>query len=178
MKKLFLIITAVIVTGGLSGCAGLQPKISEPAMLVAPTPIADNSGEFMSPYTTDGVMAEWVDKSVNASLGASIGGVAGAFAGQQLAGQIPFVGGIVGNYIGKTAGRAIALEMAGGEEFMRESSDLSFNNLDNMALYIYVKHSSHEHYADALKATMEIYPDLKQRYSVALVSASGQVTPY
>jgi hypothetical protein len=41
-----------------------------------------------------------------------------------------------------------------------------------MAVYLYVKHSSHEHYQDALKASFGIYPEFEQRYYVALANAS------
>jgi hypothetical protein len=169
--SIFLILILIF-----TGCVS-TPHLATPAQLtrVAIKPIEGNTGEFMSPFTSDGVLAEWVDKAVNAKMGAAIGGAVGAYAGQKLAEQIPFVGGWLGQSLGNSAGRMIALEASGGEEFIKESSDLSFNNLSDLAVYMYVNHSSSEHYQDALEATWEIYPDLKQTYMQALYAASAQV---
>ena len=170
---------AAIVASSLlfSGCGMEPPYIAPPTSLTAPAPIQGNSGQFMSPYTTDGVMAEWVDKSVNAKVGAAVGGAVGAYAGQKLAEQIPFFGGMIGQEVGESAGRAAALEMAGGEEFIKSSSDLSFNNLYELSVWMYVTHSSHAHYQDALDATFAIYPEMQQIYSTALIQASSSTAP-
>jgi len=126
----------------------------------------------MCPYTQDGVLAEWTDKAINAKVGATIGKHAGAFAGQKALEQVPFVGGMLGQKVGEEAGRAIAIESCGGMQAIKESSDISFNSLEDMSLYIYVKNSGHEHYQSALDSTCEIYPKLKKVYYSTLVRAS------
>lgn len=151
------------------GCA---PKIARPDQLLAPTPISGNSGEYMCPYTQDGVLAEWTDKAIKASMGAAIGGTLGAYAGAKLLEQVPFVGGFLGQKAGEAIGRKIIIESAGGMEFIKEKSDLSFNNVNDLSVYLYVKHSTHEHFQEALKAVMALYPEMKQGYYSALVSAS------
>ncbi|RDV28038.1 hypothetical protein DXV75_03475 [Alteromonas aestuariivivens] len=169
----FTLLSAMLLV--VTGCVSV-PNLGTPAQLsmVAPTPIEDNTGAFMSPYTSDGVLAEWVDNAVNAKMGSAIGGAVGAYAGQKLAENIPFVGGWIGQSVGETLGRKVALEAAGGEEFIRESSDLSFNSVQDLAVYIYVNYSHTEHYQDALEATWEIYPELKHGYMQALYSATAQ----
>jgi hypothetical protein len=156
----------------LAGCAGKQ--IAKPYEMTAPKPMPNNSGEYMCPYTSDGVMAEWTDQAVNAAMGATIGKTAGAYAGQKALEQIPIVGGFIGSKVGECAGRAIAIKSCGGWEQIKKTSDLSFNDLDKMSVYLYVEHSDHEHYDEALKATYEIYPDLKDRYWAALKEASQE----
>jgi len=47
-------------------------------------PRLDNKRAYLSPYTQDGVMAEWVNKSINAKMGPKIGKYTGTHAGQQL----------------------------------------------------------------------------------------------
>lgn len=160
----------------LTACAS-APYMAQPTELSAPPAIMDNSGEFMSPYTSDGVLAEWVDKAVNAKAGASIGGMAGAYAGQKLAENIPFIGGFIGEAVGNKLGREVALKMSGGEEFIRSSSDISFNNLNDMAVWLYVNYSTNPHYQDALDSTYAIYPELQQLYYQALINASAAVAP-
>ncbi len=158
----------------LSACS-MTPQMAAPHELTAPPAIEGNQGEYMSPYTSDGVLAEWVDNAINAEMGASIGGMAGAYAGQKLAENIPFIGGWIGQEVGNSVGREIAIEMSGGEEFIRSSSDLSFNSLEDLALWMYVNHSTHPHYQDALESTFSIYPDLKTVYNQTLYAASAAV---
>lgn len=154
----------------LTSCV-TPPKIASPDQLTAPSPRLDNKGTVMCPYTQDGVLAEWVDKAINAKMGATIGKHAGTYAGQKAMENVPFVGGFLGSMAGEAAGRAIAIEASGGMEYIISTSDMSFDNIDDMAVYLYVKHSSHEHYQAGLDATMEIYPELKKRYSQALHQA-------
>jgi hypothetical protein len=147
-------------------------KLAAPELLLAPQPIEDNSGLYMNPYTEDGVLTQWVDKAVNAKIGSQAGALIGAQAGQKLLESIPLIGGLLGQEAGQALGREIALKSVGGEEFLKESSDTSFNSIDDLALYLYVNYSSHKHYAEALDATMEIYPDLKLRYQAVLIEKS------
>lgn len=169
MKSKLFFLAILIVT--LSGCVG-RPTLKPASQLQAPTPIYGNTGKFMSPYTEDGVLAEWVDNAMKAKAGAQIGSAVGAYAGSKLLEQIPFVGGILGQKVGNKIGREIAIKSAGGMEFITENSDMSFNDLNNLSVYIYVKHSKHEHFKDALGAAQAIYPDLKQVYYQALIRAS------
>ncbi|RUO78500.1 hypothetical protein [Pseudidiomarina taiwanensis] len=170
IKLLFVAAAALM----LSACGGVMaPQIAAPNQLMSPTPIEGNTGEYMSPYTSDGVLAEWVNNAVNAEMGATVGGMAGAYAGQKLAENIPFIGGFLGQELGNAVGREVALEMAGGEEALRDTSDISFNSLEEMSVWMYVNHSSHEHYADALESAMSVYPELRQIYYVALQNASA-----
>jgi hypothetical protein len=163
---LFIILTFVLF---MFGCAMSPPKPDE---LVAPQARLDNGGEFLCPYTQDGVLAEWVDQAINAKAASAAGGLAGAYAGQQLLENIPFVGGIIGQTVGEEAGRRIAIQYAGGMENIKNTSDVSFDTVDDLAVYLYVVYSANEHYQDALSATMEIYPDLKKQYSSTLMNAS------
>ena len=168
MKKILILAFALV----LAGCGTMGPQIAAPTQLVAPQPIEGNTGAYMSPFTEDGTVAPWVEKGRSAKAGASIGGFLGAQAGQKLAENIPFVGGIIGQSVGESLGRAAALSMVGGEEFIKANSDISFNSLNDLAVYMYVKNSSHKDYAAVLELTQAIYPDLKQGYYQALVSAS------
>lgn len=177
MKKVKMnvsrLVTCFVVLGALLFLSACGPKAPPPiGSIVTPTPILDNSGEYMCPFTQDEVMAEWTDNAVNAKMGSAIGGTLGAYAGAKALEQIPFVGGFIGNKVGKSIGRKIAVESAGGEEFIRETSDISFNNLDDMAVYMYIKFSHLQHFPEALDAAMEIYPDLKEGgYMAALHKA-------
>lgn len=171
MKKL-LLLTLVVAAATFSGCA--TASFPTPKQVVAPAPVPDNSGKFMAPYTTDGVVAEWVDKAIKAKMGAAIGSHVGAYAGQKALEQVPFIGGFIGEKAGKAIGREIAVKSAGGWDSIKQSSDLSFNSVDDLAVWMYAKYSENEHYAQVLEATQGIYPELVERYAPAIHLAAGK----
>ncbi|CAG1019338.1 hypothetical protein BURC_04212 [Burkholderiaceae bacterium] len=169
MKALISLALALVLTACASG-----PQLAPPTAMKAPAPIVGNTGKYMSPYTEDGTVAQWVEKGRAASAGANVGGFVGAQAGAKLMENIPFVGGMLGQKVGESVGRSVALNMVGGEAFVKETSDLSFNTVQELAVYMYVKNSSHKDYAQVLDLTQKIYPELQQAYYPALMQASAR----
>ena len=179
MNKLLIICAAGVAlslgacasTPGAANVASTDMSFYSAANMTAPDPIEGNSGKYMSPYTSDDVVAEWVDKGMSAKLGSSLGSTAGQMAAGKLASNIPMFGSLLGRKAGEAVGRKMALEAIGGKAFLRESSDLSFNSLEKMSVYLFVEHGHRENYAEVLAATQEIYPDLKTVYYSAIASA-------
>lgn len=128
----------------------------------------DNLGKYLSPYTSDDVLAEWVNNAINANIGATVGSgvgaAAGAYLGDKALEQVPFIGsfigGAVGAEIGKATGREAAISASGGWELIRETSDRSFDDIESMARYLKAKYGHTENFADAIAATAQIYPEL------------------
>ena len=172
MKNYLSVLALAFVAAAFSGCA--TATFPTPAQVTAPTPLQNTSGKFMAPYTSDGVVAEWVDKAVKAKMGAAIGSNVGAYAGQKALEQIPFVGGFIGEKAGKAIGREIAVSASGGWESIKAASDLSFNTVDDLAVWMYAKYSTNEHYKDVLAATQGIYPELVERYAPAIQIAASR----
>lgn len=168
MKKLIAALAVLF----LSACATV-PQLAPPESIQAPEPIAGNTGKYMSPYTEDGTVAKWVEKGRAASAGANIGGFVGAQAGAKLAENIPFIGGLIGQKVGQEVGRSVAINMVGGEAYIKENSDLSFNSAEDMAVYMYVKNSAHKDYPQVLELTQKIYPELQEVYMPAIIKAGG-----
>jgi hypothetical protein len=152
-----------------SGCAMARPPA--PEQLVPPTPIESNAGKFMCPYTQDEVLTRWVDKAINAEAASKVGGALGATAGSFALRQIPLVGGIAGNLVGKEIGRAAAVSAAGGDIYIRQTSDQSFDNVDDLVVWLYVKYSASPTYVSAIKATRGIYPQFADRSYYALFNS-------
>jgi hypothetical protein len=169
MQKYLSLLVVGLMTALFSGCA-TAPSFPTAAEIKAkaPTPIADNSGKYMSPFTSDGVVAEWVDKAVKAKMGSAVGGAIGAYAGQKALENVPFIGGFIGQKAGAAMGREIAVKASGGWEYIKKTSDLSFNTIDDLSVWMYANYSTNEHYADVLSATQEIYPEMKTRYYAAI----------
>jgi len=173
VKKSFSsILIIVLIVFSITSCAMKKPL--QPNQIVPPCPRLDNEGAYLCPYTQDGVVAEWVDKAINAKIGATIGKHAGAYAGQKLLENVPFVGGMFGSMSGEAAGRAIAIKTSGGWEYIKSTSDISFDNSNDLSVYVYAKYSTNEHFQEVLEATMEIYPKLKKEYYKAICNAPAK----
>lgn len=168
-----------------AGNAYASEGLPAPAALVSPTPIEGTTGKYMSPFTSDGVTAGWVTKSMQVQAAGAVGAMAGNYAGQkaaekaaqQMATAIPipgmgFLAQKAGKSMGAAAGRGLALQAIGGEEFLKSSTDLSFNSLQDMAVYMYVNHSTHADYPKVAAAVAAIYPEFQTIYLPAVQSAS------
>lgn len=178
-----LVKTAFLATIAISALltTGCVPKVARPEMLTAPKPQPDAKLEYLSPYTSDGVMCEWTDKMANVSLAGKIGGTVAAVAAQQVLKNIPIAGaflGMVADRAGEAVGRKIAIESVGGMEFIQSKSDQSFATVEELALHMYTTYCYNEHYNASLGAMMELYPELKRdgnRYNKILLDASGDI---
>ena len=58
--------------------------------------------------------------------------------------QAPFVGGFLGKKAGAAVGRQVALSAIGGEEFLRSSTDLSFDSAEALVGWTLANHGSRE----------------------------------
>lgn len=163
----------ILVVLSITSCMPMRQPL-QPNQIIPPTPRLNNEGAYMCPYTQDGVVAEWVDKAINAKMGATIGKHVGAYIGQKALENIPFVGGWLGSRAGEAAGRAIAIKASGGWDYIKSTSDISFDNANDLAVYIYAMYSTNKHFQDVLQATMEIYPELKKGYYNALYNAQAK----
>lgn len=179
-KHVVRVSLVMLVGVGVVFSAGCVPKVALPEMMSAPKPQPDANGEYISPYTSDGVMCEWTDKMANVSLASSIGGTVAAVAIQQGLRNIPIAGaflGIVGDKLGAAAGRKIAIESVGGWDYIKSKTDQSFATMEELAMHMYATYCYNEHYNSSLGALMELYPELKQnnKYNQILVSASSDI---
>lgn len=136
--------------------------------------IRDNSGQYMSPYTSDRVTAEWVNKALNANIGATagsaVGAAAGAYAANKALESVPFgslLGGFVGSSVGKDIGRSTAIESIGGWDYVRSTSDMSFRSLADMAQYLKAEHGTDPNFGDVVNATSQIYPEFAAAFAAA-----------
>ncbi len=171
MKRVCLLLLLSMTILLSVACSSALPS---PDQLIVPVPLPDNTGKYMCPYTQDEVVSEWVDKAVVAAAGAKIGQFVGKEAGAKALEQIPFVGGWVGGKAGEAIGRKIAVEAAGGWEFIRATSDLSFVRVEDLAVFLYARYSTNEHYKNVMKATEGIYPDLPKKFRTAIFAAKKE----
>lgn len=129
----------------------------------------DNRGKYLSPYTSDDVLAEWVNTVVIVNIGSTMGSVAGAAAGGALAAAADFVPYGLGSLlvaavsaeIGKRVGREAAIAATGGWDNIRQHSDQSFDSADAMATYLIAKHGGSATYSEAVRVSTDLYPELR-----------------
>ena len=151
-----------------TGCFAALPG---PGEVRVPNAIPDASGEYLSPYTSDGTVAPWVAKGRAAKLGSAVGSMAGAKAGEAALSAVPIIGGWLGGKAGDRIGREVALAWVGGEDYMRETSDLSFHDVDDLIVYTYALHSTHEDFDEVVGLVKEIYPEVEKRWNKAIKRA-------
>lgn len=131
--------------------------------------IQGNSGRYLSPYTSDGVVAEWVNKAVNnqigSTTGSAVGGVVGAAAANKALENVPgasVIGGFLGSKAGETVGNNVADNTSGGDAYRRQTSDISFNSLNDMAAWLAATHGNKANFSEVIEATNAVYPSLME----------------
>ncbi|MBR7619182.1 hypothetical protein JKL49_07245 [Phenylobacterium sp. 20VBR1] len=179
-----------LVAGGASPRPASAPPVTPvrlttppPAIRVSPTMAAaktamakprqafdvieGTSGLYMSPFTSDGVTAAWITKSMQVKAAGQIGSMAGNYLGQKAMEQVPFVGGFLGKKAGQAVGRQVALSAIGGDAFLRSSTDLSFNSAEALVGWTLANYGSRDDIAQVMQAVIAIYPDVQTPYLVA-----------
>lgn len=164
--------------------ATIQRNFARPDKIIAPRPIANNRGKYRSPFTATGVVALWAQKPIaETDNGSDMAGSVGGALGQQAANKalefVPFgLGGMIGQSVGESAARAatkknIEPELPGMDAVIA-SSDISFNSVNDLAVYMYAKNSAHGQYARVLALAQRVYPELQDAYTSAVEKASQQ----
>jgi hypothetical protein len=157
----------IVICGVLLLGACATAPLPEKASVVLPQPRMDSEGAFLSPFTSDEVVAPWVEKGMAAGIGAEVG----ALAGQKAMESVPFVGGLLGDTVGRSVGRSAAIELVGGMDYMRSTTDMSFDNVNELIVYTWVKYEQHPSYAKVVDLIGKIYPEYGQNYMAALTNA-------
>lgn len=130
-------------------------------ILHLPQPILGNTGKFMSPFTEDGTVAPWVEKGMVATVGSNVGRALGSLAARaDSSSSLPLA--VVAGLAGGAAGRQMAIQAAGGWQFIKDNSDLSFDDITDMARHLHYRNAKHPQYDRVLEATYGIYPELAQ----------------
>lgn len=162
-KKMTLLLIVLLSAAAFQSCmtnlANKKP-LPQPYELIVPQPIEGNSGKYFCPYTADSTVAPWVEKGRAARTGKVIGGTLGQESGKKLASKVPFVGGLLGRAVGDKLGKEAAIKLSGGWGYIRETSDLSFNRMDDMVVYLYANYAANEHLPEVRRVAGAIYPEL------------------
>ncbi|MCB1666435.1 MAG: hypothetical protein KDI28_11680 [Pseudomonadales bacterium] len=162
----------------LSTVAGLADKYQDVQEMLnagtleldVPEPIEGNEGEFYFPYTESGYLTPWAEKALSAQVGAEVGGRAADSAVSSLASKVPLGGFLAGKAKSKAkeTGAVVAI---GGWDFIRENTELSFNSLDDLSVYMHSEFNGEADYEQALAAAMAIYPELERGHERAIDKA-------
>ncbi len=139
-------------------------------VLEAPQPIAASTGKYLLPYKANGESTEWANKVFNVAASKIVGEKAGDAAANAVASKIPF-GGFASGLVKKKTKEVTALALLGGPEYIKQTSELSFNSLSDYALYLHVNHSKEAGFQQSLAAAMAIYPELENSYESSIQQA-------
>ena len=162
--------TQVVLVLGLPGVPADEPLSYGHGI---PQPIAGGHGAFSSPFTEDGTVAPWIAKAMTVKAGSALGSSVGGYAGQYAADKAmeqagAFVPGLslLGNMFGKKAGEAVgrkaAIEAAGGWDYIKGTSDISFRSVHDLARFIVLRNQAHPDFMKVVETASSVYPDLQQ----------------
>ena len=126
-------------------------------------PRDDVDGKFIFSYSSTGLITEWADKSLNSQAGAEIGTMAGEKGAGALTSKVPF-GGLAGGLIKGKSKELAAVTAIGGMDYIKETSSISFDSLEDYSLYMHVNFNGGPDYEKALAAAMAIYPELEKSH--------------
>ena len=146
-------------------------QLPPPRSLSIPEPREDNQGRYLFPYTQDYVLADWCDLLLKGKAFTAIGQGAGSTTAAAIGGSAMGVFSWALNRVAKSAGRNAAIRSIGGWEAVSSSSNISFDSIDDYAVYLYQFFSAEDTYPDALSAAILIYPELEDRYISAIQEA-------
>ena len=165
------IVRAQMVINKVIQIVGEYQKLTQQNVLLeAPTPIAANTGQYLLPYKANGEATEWAVKAVSAQVGKLVGEQAGDAATRAVASKVPF-GGLASGLIKKKTKEVAAVTALGGSEYLKKTSELSFNDLSDYAVYLHVHHSGDANYQQVLATALAVYPDLENRFDGAIKAA-------
>ena len=136
-------------------------------------PIESNAGKFVLPFDEAGNLTAWAEKALNAQAGSAVGGMAGEKAAGMLAAKVPF-GGFMAGAAKSKAKETGAIVAIGGWDFIKESSSLSFDQLDDYSIYMHQEFNGLPGYEQALAAAMAIYPKLEKSHQRSIDRAYKQ----
>lgn len=166
--------TALLLAIGLgasAGCGGSGNGLRRPVPeLSSVKAVTSNKGRYLSPFTVDGTLSKWVDKGLNIKAGELSGAALGGVLGKIVSPNSP-LGAVFAASVGSAVGREIAIETFGGWDYIRETSNLSFDYLDEMAIYLYREFKDRPTYKDGMKAAFLVYPRLREVYPLAVRAA-------
>lgn len=140
----------------------------------------DNNGLFMSPFRQEGTIALWIDQCKNLEIGSEAGKVTGAgvgaaaseyatskaveYATEKAVGNIPLVGGLLGGFLGKKVGESVGEKAARKTtvdiDFLKNTSNVSYDNIEDMAYSLTANYSTHTEYKEVIKYATYQYPQL------------------
>ena len=170
-----ILLPLFILTGySCSSLASDEVKIAQPDQLAIPLALTNGSGKYFLPYTSDGVITDWIDKGIELEMGANIGTLIGVGLANEVLKEIPVFGAMIGKSIGDSIGNEAAISAIGGMEYIRKTSDFSFHEIDKFAVFLYAKHATHKDYKRVFEVTVMVYPELKAAYYSAIVEASKE----
>jgi hypothetical protein len=154
----------------VAGTVSSTETAAAPAEPAAPTPLTDKSGKFCCPYDEEGHLVGWANKAIGAQVGAAVGSKVGEKAGGAVLSKVPF-GGLLSGAAKKKGKELGALAAVGGPDFVKSSSTISFNSLEDLSLYLHLNFAANPEYVKGLAAALAIYPDLEKTYAASLKKA-------
>ncbi len=146
----------------------LHTDLPAPGQLNVPVPKGVGVGAYASPYTRSGELAIWAQAALDSEEPA---GLLGAVRAQNASWWATGVEVLTGERAALDV-NAATLENAGGWENVRATSDVTFDDVDDLAVYLYAVHGRDARFLRVLKITQDLNPGLAPAYREAIRRAA------
>jgi hypothetical protein len=134
---------------------GFAPNLD---LWAVPEPRPGSSGEFMSPFTTEGKLAPWMQRALiagSSSTGRTLAESGVTYlAGTQVAGVVDYA-----------IEQHATIRAAGGRAGIKADSDVSFDSLIDLALHLHLLYSNHRDYDEILAILYLVYPKIESSFA-------------
>ncbi|MDZ7684651.1 MAG: hypothetical protein U5O39_06285 [Gammaproteobacteria bacterium] len=126
-------------------------------------PIEGSGGKFVLPFDDAGNLTPWAEKALSAKVGSRVGEEVGNKAAGAIASKVPF-GGFMAKAAKNKAKETGAVIAIGGWDYIKETSAMSFDDLEDYSVYLHHEFNGLPGYEEALAAAMAVYPELEKRH--------------
>jgi hypothetical protein len=170
----------VLVAMGSTACSAIEQALVAPvsgelhgdlplpSQLNVPVPKGLGEGAVVSPFTRSGELAGWAQAALDGADPASfLGSVRAQNASWWSTGVEVLTGERETIEVNATT-----LEDAGGWANVRATSDVTFDRVEDLAVYLYAVHGKDARFLRALKVTQDLNPELAPAYRDAIRDAA------
>ncbi len=131
--------------------------------ITASAPSAPVGAPFCSPFLESGELADWAVVAIRQGIGLQISPYVAPYPGNRVVPRDkPYRHRAVSLKDQRTADQAARL--IGGWDLIDSTSTVKFAKAEDLALHLFSANAQHPRYAEALAATMTIYPKLRAVY--------------
>ncbi|MFC2170653.1 hypothetical protein ACFLQJ_01595 [Calditrichota bacterium] len=151
--------------------------------LAALYPIKGPSGNYLSPYTSEGELVRWAEYGINAMIETGNDDIFDIISNGNVTtkGSHYVISGPLNNENPLSNLFSLGIKITNGQmgglaeetnfEYMKESTELSYDNIEDFILYLFLNRSNTEHWDKIFILMRRIYPKIGEKWNITINKA-------